>query len=89
MRDCQRKSRRKTFSGQQSGFPENGRTSAVGTESVSGVLEDRVMEKKRRQQLASTVVSYVIVGAVFTLILMYTWHLVEICRTNSYFRLPD
>ena len=51
--------------------------------------EDWRARKKRRQQLASRVISYVIVTTVLVMILFYTRHLVEICRNNSYFRLPD
>ena len=56
---------------------------------VHEALKDLTKRKISRQQFASQVVSYIIAGTVFILILVYTLHLVEMCRTNAYLRMPD
>lgn len=60
----------------------------IGVEVIDD-LSDWEKRKLIRQQLASKVISYLIVAAVLILILVYTRHLVDMCRNNSYFRLPD
>ena len=56
---------------------------------VHEAIKDLTKRKISRQQFASQVVSYIIAGTVFILILVYTLHLVEMCRTNAYLRMPD
>ena len=56
---------------------------------IHEAIKDLTKRKISRQQFASQVVSYIIAGTVFILILVYTLHLVEMCRTNAYLRMPD